>query len=183
MLIIFAMLSLRLCFGFSAFKIMQADTATNYVHSKECQKVHYLELDCFDSCYGTQIHAHSQHKHNVPVETNIVSAYDALIVQPLKIVRFNHQVIQMPVVRINNYRSSFPKGIFRPSAVSWFIIYHFLVFFIAPVSEQAYCMCACFFYCNKILLRRDYNLFSFTKYVIAKQTAIILCFTLSAWSQ
>lgn len=112
------MLSLSICFGFSAFKIMQADTALNYVHSKECQKEHYLELDCFDSCNGTQIHAHSQHQHNVPVETNIVSAFDALIVQSLKIVRFNKQVIQMPVAKINNYRSSFPKGIFRPPAVS-----------------------------------------------------------------
>ncbi len=72
-------------FGFTAFKSMQHAAATNYVHSTTCYIDHYLELDCFDGCNGTQVNAASQHKHNTPLEKIIVTAFDAVTVVPLRV--------------------------------------------------------------------------------------------------
>ncbi len=108
------MLIVSICFGFSAFKVMQSKTTTNYSHSKNCQKEHYLELDCFDSCNGKQIHAHSHQQHNAPVEVVIISAFDALIMQPIEIVPAKQTISQIPETIDNLFFTSFLKYVFRP---------------------------------------------------------------------
>ncbi|MGI4832274.1 MAG: hypothetical protein ACRYFK_02320 [Janthinobacterium lividum] len=37
-----------------------------YVHSAECQRSHYLRLDCFERCNGDQHTAHQAPRHSAP---------------------------------------------------------------------------------------------------------------------
>ncbi|NML65050.1 hypothetical protein HHL22_07510 [Hymenobacter sp. RP-2-7] len=37
-----------------------------YVHSAECQRNHYLRLDCFERCNGDQAAAHPAPRHSAP---------------------------------------------------------------------------------------------------------------------
>jgi hypothetical protein len=37
-----------------------------YVHSAECQRAHYLRLDCFERCNGDQAAAHPVPRHSAP---------------------------------------------------------------------------------------------------------------------
>lgn len=115
-IIFVTMLSLSVCIGFSTFKIIQSVTAMHYSHSKNCEKDHYLQLDCFDSCNGDQIHAHSNHQKNTPVEVVVVSIFDALIIQLLKIVPMQQTVIHLSVKVYNLFLTPLLKGVFRPPA-------------------------------------------------------------------
>ena len=108
------LLSLSLCIGFSTFKIMQLATAMHYSHSKNCDQDHYLQLDCFDTCNGDQVHAHSNHQKNAPIEVVVVSVFDALIIQPLKIISMKQTVTEIPVTVVKLFSTSFYKSVFRP---------------------------------------------------------------------
>lgn len=113
-IIFVVLLIMSMGFGFSTFKIVQSKTATNYKHSKNCYVDHYLELDCFDSCSGVQVHAPSHHHHNNPYEVNMVAAFDALLTHPLKIVALKHPITIIPASQTSLFFMPFLKQVFRP---------------------------------------------------------------------
>lgn len=105
------------CFGFTTFKVAQNITVENYIHSESCQLDSYLQLDCFDACNGYQVNSASQQNRNVPNESNILNAFDALMTEPISILCSSFSVCKLSIILAYKCSNPFFLVLFKPPSL------------------------------------------------------------------